>query len=54
MKNIIEVKGLRKSYIVDENEIPVLNGIDFAIPEGQFVAIMGPSGSGKWVARSSY
>ena len=47
MKNIIEVKGLRKSYIVDENEIPVLNGIDFAIPEGQFVAIMGPSGSGK-------
>ncbi|HRY60081.1 MAG TPA: ABC transporter ATP-binding protein [Patescibacteria group bacterium] len=47
MSNIIEVKNLHKSYIVDEKEIPVLNGIDFAIPEGQFIAIMGPSGSGK-------
>jgi len=47
MKNVIEIKNLTKSYFVDGNEIPVLNGVNFTIPEGQFVAIMGPSGSGK-------
>ena len=47
MKNVIEIKNLTKSYIIDGKEIPVLRGVYFAIPEGQFVAIMGPSGSGK-------
>jgi len=47
MNNIIQIKNLTKSYLVDGNEIPVLNGVSFDIPAGQFVAIMGPSGSGK-------
>uniref|UniRef100_A0A7C4M0J5 ABC transporter ATP-binding protein n=1 Tax=candidate division CPR3 bacterium TaxID=2268181 RepID=A0A7C4M0J5_UNCC3 len=44
---MIQIKNLTKSYLVDGNEIPVLNGVSFDIPAGQFVAIMGPSGSGK-------
>lgn len=47
MQNIIQINNFFKCYIVDGNQIPVLNGLDFDIPEGQFVAIMGPSGSGK-------
>jgi len=47
MSNIIKINNLSKSYLVDDNPIPVLNGVSFEIPEGQFVAIMGPSGSGK-------
>lgn len=44
---VIRVEGLKKSYVNDGVETPVLHGLDFEIPKGQFVAIMGPSGSGK-------
>ncbi len=45
--NIIEIKGVSKTY--DPETIPVhaLNGIDLAFGEGEFAAIVGPSGSGK-------
>jgi len=36
-----------KVYERDSQEIVVLDGIDFAVPAGEFVALMGPSGSGK-------
>ncbi len=47
MKNIIETKGLRKSFKDGERITDILKGIDLQIPEGQFVAIMGRSGAGK-------
>lgn len=47
MANLIELKDLKKTYVNDGIETPVLHGISFSIPKGQFVAIMGPSGSGK-------
>jgi putative ABC transport system ATP-binding protein len=46
-KAIVRVRGLRKVYQRDKEQIPVLDGIDLDIPEGAFEALMGPSGSGK-------
>ncbi|MFL5454014.1 MAG: ABC transporter ATP-binding protein [Myxococcales bacterium] len=44
---IVEIRGLRKVYRRDRQELVVLDGIDLDIPEGSFEALMGPSGSGK-------
>src|SRR5207302_7761820 len=46
-KAIVEIRGLRKAYHRDRQELVVLDGIDLDIPEGSFEALMGPSGSGK-------
>ena len=47
MENVIDVKGLCKTYIVNKYSNNVLRNIDFTLKKGEFITIMGPSGSGK-------
>lgn len=47
MSEIIKVKDLCKTYVVDKRQNNVLKNISFSIEEGDMLGIMGPSGSGK-------
>jgi putative ABC transport system ATP-binding protein len=44
---LVKIRNVSKSYYRDSQEIPVLQNINFDIPQGEFLALMGPSGSGK-------
>jgi macrolide transport system ATP-binding/permease protein len=47
MPPLIQAVGLRKSYRTDGGEVEAVAGVDLEIHAGDFVAIVGPSGSGK-------
>ena len=47
MKSFIELKNVKKTYIVGDQKFNALDGIDLSIKEGEFVVILGPSGAGK-------
>ena len=49
-KTIIEFRNLVKTYGVGDAKTNALNGVNLSIKEGEFVAIMGASGSGKSTA----
>ncbi|WP_240934792.1 MULTISPECIES: ABC transporter ATP-binding protein [Fusobacterium] len=44
---IIQINNINKYYINGENKLHALKNINFSIKKGEFVAIMGSSGSGK-------
>ena len=51
MSALIDARGIEKSFMYGKGKKlrknRVLNGIDFSVNVGEFVSIVGPSGSGK-------
>ncbi len=47
MTNVVEVKNLCKTYIVNKRQNNVLKNVNLTVNEGEMIAVMGPSGSGK-------
>jgi len=44
---MIEVSNVVKVYRRGKNEVPALQGVSLTVPRGQFLSVMGSSGSGK-------
>ena len=46
-KTVIELKDIKRDFIVGDETVHALRGVSFSVTEGEFVTIMGSSGSGK-------
>lgn len=47
MSNIVEIKGIYKSFTQGEHHLEILKGISLSISSGEVVALVGSSGAGK-------
>lgn len=46
-KKILEIEKLNRAYKDRKREIKIIKDLDFVVEEGEFVAVLGKSGSGK-------
>ncbi|MBO8473658.1 MAG: ABC transporter ATP-binding protein, partial [Bacteroidetes bacterium] len=44
---VIKIDNIRRDFIVGDETVHALRGVSFNIYKGEFVTIMGASGSGK-------
>ncbi|MEV0283046.1 ABC transporter ATP-binding protein [Kribbella sp. NPDC050820] len=47
MTQVLEARGLAKTYDTGDTKVLAVRGVDLTVDRGEFVAIMGPSGCGK-------
>src|SRR5271157_158138 len=47
MSAAISVRDVTKVFVEGPHQVPVLQGVDFDVEQGEVVLLMGPSGSGK-------
>lgn len=45
---VLKTDNLKKFYGKEENQVKALNGVSLSIEQGEFIAIVGTSGSGKY------
>ncbi len=47
MERVVEIANVTKVYTMGDQRVEALRGISFTVGEGEYIAIMGASGSGK-------
>ncbi|GAM09833.1 putative ABC transporter ATP-binding protein YvrO [Geobacter sp. OR-1] len=47
LNNVISLSDIRRVFVMGDQQFEALKGVSFGVAEGEFVAIMGASGSGK-------
>ena len=52
-KNILDINKLKVSFFTEEGEIRAVNDVNFSIPQGKIMALVGESGCGKSVTSYS-
>ncbi len=47
MASIVSLRGVTKGYLRGNQRVEVLQDVNLEVDAGEFLALMGPSGSGK-------
>ena len=54
MKNLITLKDIHKGYWLGKKFVPIIKGASIEVNQGEFVVLMGPSGSGIGSSSKNY